>query len=119
MRAILLLLVSFCSFFFAYCVQQPANGTYSLSDNVQQVLSAFGLGTQDTSDLDNIQYLKRSIVFELSKRLSPQANITTDEDADFSIVNARYTDYKRPGYIVGVQVSEEKDVVETVGSQTP
>ncbi|KUJ20849.1 FAD/FMN-dependent oxygenase/oxidase [Mollisia scopiformis] len=112
MRRNIFLLIFFLSISFVHCTRTIVNKTYSLTTNVQHVLSLLGLGA--ASDPYDLQYLKRSIVSELSERLSPQANIITDEEAEFSIVNARYTDYKRPGYIVGVQVAEENDVVETV-----
>ncbi|KAH6652454.1 FAD binding domain-containing protein [Truncatella angustata] len=59
-------------------------------------------------------YLKLLLKEELQKRLSTSSNISLQGEEGFSIVDARYTDYKRPQYIAAVQVAEEQDVVEVV-----
>ncbi|TVY94337.1 FAD-linked oxidoreductase [Lachnellula willkommii] len=64
--------------------------------------------------LDATSYLKLSLKYELQKRLSPGARIVLEGDEDFSTFDARYTNYKRPTYIIAVQVAQEMDVVETV-----
>ncbi|KAI3320508.1 FAD binding domain-containing protein [Xylariaceae sp. AK1471] len=106
------LLVWGCSLHLVRCVTQGENGTYSFSSNLQHVLSSFGLGRGQ--EIHDREYLKRSIVSELSQRLSPQAIIKTEDDEGFAAMNERYTDYKRPTYIAGVLVAEENDVIETV-----
>ncbi|KAK8054298.1 FAD-linked oxidoreductase alt4 [Apiospora saccharicola] len=59
-------------------------------------------------------YAKISLKHELQKRLSKSAGVHLREEETFSLVDARYTNYKRPEYIAAVQVAEEKDVVEVV-----
>ena len=79
----------------------------------QQVMKFLGLGGQSQYDAHST-YLKQSIQAELKRRLSPSARIILDGDEDFHLVNARYTNYRRPTFIAGVKVAEERDVVETV-----
>ncbi|KAK7968042.1 FAD/FMN-dependent oxygenase/oxidase [Apiospora aurea] len=57
-------------------------------------------------------YAQISLKHELQKRLSKSAGVHLREEETFSLVDARYTNYKRPEYIAAVQVAEEKDVVE-------
>lgn len=74
------------------------------------------LGT--TSDFERIidhgDYLKLSMKHELQKRLSAKAGVFLQGEETFGVLDARYTDYKRPQYLAAVQVAEEKDVIETV-----
>ena len=93
--------------------QQAANETSSLDghgllDGQQQILAFPG------HDEPELWYLAHSAQLELKKRLSASAKIVIQGDEDFADVNSRYTNYKRPGYIAGVIVGEEKDVVETL-----
>lgn len=66
------------------------------------------------SDGGSLMYLTQSVQLELKKRLSPTAELFIKGDEGFQHMNARYTNYKRPSYIAGVKVAEEKDVIETV-----
>lgn len=77
----------------------------------QQVLTWTGGESQESS----IDYLKVSVKNELQRRLSPEARIVLQGEEEFETLDARYTNYKRPWYIAGVKVAEEKDVIETVG----
>ena len=79
----------------------------------QQVMRFLGMGGQTQDDVHST-YLKQSIQAELKRRLSPNSRILLDGDEDFHLVNARYTNYRRPTFIAGVKVVEENDVVETV-----
>ena len=88
----------------------------SLFQNITESLS-WPSAAQAVLGLGNERYSEsflQSIVSELPKRLSVGARVIVETDPDFDQVNARYTDYKRPTYIAGVQAQEEKDVVETV-----
>ncbi|KAI8625477.1 Glucooligosaccharide oxidase [Xylariaceae sp. FL1651] len=60
------------------------------------------------------EYLKLSVKTELQRRLSQEAGVFLEGEDAFSVLDARYTNYKRPDYIVAVQVAEEQDVIETV-----
>ncbi|KAI1851229.1 hypothetical protein JX266_003304 [Neoarthrinium moseri] len=60
------------------------------------------------------RYSKFSLKKELERRLSNKATISLAGDESFTILNARYSNYKRPEYIAVVQAAEENDVVETV-----
>ena len=79
----------------------------------QQLMKVLGLGRQCEDDTRST-YLKQSIRAELKQRLSPRARIFLNGDEGFHLVNARYTDYRRPTFIAGVKVAEERDVIETV-----
>lgn len=97
----------------ATSAQQATNETasvdgHSLYNGLQQIL---GFPDNDESEL---RYLAHSVQRELGKQLSPSAEVVIEGDEGFEYVNARYTDYKRPGYIAGVKVAEERDVVRTV-----
>lgn len=81
----------------------------------QQVLTWTGGESQESS----IEYLKISVKNELQKRLSSEASIVLQGEEEFETLDARYTNYKRPWYIAGVKVAEEKDVIETVGFVFP
>lgn len=102
------------SFFFLFLTAGVSS--FSLHQNITQSVSwpgasqvALGLEIERSSES-----LSLSIVSELPRRLSVGAHVIVEKDPDFDEVNARYTDYKRPVYIAGVQVQEEKDVIETV-----
>ncbi|MCJ1351085.1 MAG: hypothetical protein MMC33_001067 [Icmadophila ericetorum] len=69
-----------------------------------------GEGSEDAG----LGYLKRSIQFELKRRLSSKAKLVIEGEDGFQHVNARYSDYKRPWYIAGVRVANEADAIETV-----
>ncbi|KAI8949861.1 Glucooligosaccharide oxidase [Xylaria longipes] len=69
---------------------------------------------QDLSAATDATYLQLSLKNELTKRLSSEARITLEGEENFTEFDARYTNYKRPQYIVAVQVAEEQDVVETI-----
>lgn len=89
----------------------PGTLPKSLYNYAQQALAYVG---READENVTLSYLKQSISSELSKRLSTLAQVVVHGGEDFESVNARYTDYLRPGYIAGVKVAEEKDVVETV-----
>lgn len=59
--------------------------------------------------------LEISIKQELSLRLSDGAQVILPDEDAFAEVNERYSNYKRPGYLAGVTVKTEQDVVEAVG----
>lgn len=69
---------------------------------------------QDLPAATDATYLQLSVKHELTKRLSHEARIVLEGEEDFTKFDARYTNYKRPQYIVAVQVAEEQDIVETV-----
>ncbi|KAJ5087784.1 FAD binding domain-containing protein, partial [Penicillium angulare] len=60
------------------------------------------------------EYLRLSLKHELPKRLSARAAVTFQGEEQFTALDARYTNYKRPQYIAIVQPAEERDVVESV-----
>ena len=99
---------------FAISSELSYHGTLpkSLYNYAQQALGYVG---READENVTLSYLKQSVSTELSKRLSTLAQIVVHGEEGFESVNARYTDYLRPSYIVGVKVAEEKDVVETVG----
>ena len=77
----------------------------------QQIMAySGGEGSEDAG----LGYLKRSIQFELKRRLSSKAKLVIEGEDGFQHVNARYSDYKRPWYIAGVRVANEADAIETV-----
>ncbi|KAL9612459.1 MAG: hypothetical protein Q9167_002931 [Letrouitia subvulpina] len=76
----------------------------------QQVLTWTGGESQESS----IDYLKVSVKNELQRRLSSDARIVLQGEEEFETLDVRYTNYKRPWYIAGVKVAEERDVIETV-----
>lgn len=100
----------------AMCSRLDANtsGSFSWRNGVQAVL---GLAASNESQGVNSDALLRSIAAELPGRLSVGARVIIEGADDFDLVNARYTEYRRPTYIAGVQVREEIDVVETVGDR--
>ncbi|KAL4941794.1 hypothetical protein BDV06DRAFT_222784 [Aspergillus oleicola] len=87
-----------------------------LVSDSHQILSYFTTPSISGSNATNleIEYLTRSIQVELSRRLSQTAQVFIAGEEGFNDVNARYTDYQRPQYIVGVKPKIEQDVVETV-----
>ena len=96
-----------------------ANATSSISPSgsglygAQQIMQFLGFSGQN-HDEPQSAYLQQSIQVELKRRLSPNARIFLDGEEEFHLVDARYTNYRRPIYIAGVKVAEERDVVETV-----
>jgi hypothetical protein len=83
-----------------------------IRDQQQQVLE--GAAGHSPYSLTSAEYLRLSLKQELSSRLSPEAAIFLEGSEDFAVLDARYTNYKRPDYIAAVKVAEEKDVIETV-----
>ncbi|KAL8767029.1 MAG: hypothetical protein Q9194_006104 [Teloschistes cf. exilis] len=70
--------------------------------------------TSRPPDVAQTKYLQQSIRSELTRRLSPGAQILLDGDENFHVVNERYTNYQRPSFIAGIKVAAEDDVVEVV-----
>jgi hypothetical protein len=85
----------------------------SESRGEQEALTWTGVNEQDFAA--DMNYLKFSLKHELQKRLSSKARIFLEGEEEFKTLDARYTNYKRPWYIAAIQVTEEADVVETVG----
>ncbi|KAI1175677.1 Glucooligosaccharide oxidase [Nemania sp. FL0916] len=85
-----------------------------MSGENQHVFTLTGDQQQDLPAATHIRYLQLSMKLELTKRLSPGARVILEGDEHFTDLNERYTNYKRPQYILAVQVAEEKDVVETI-----
>ena len=83
-------------------------GSRGLYDGLQQIFTVPG------DDDVGLLYLAHSVQLELGKQLSPSAQVLIEGDEGFQPVIARYTNYKRPGYIAGVRVAEEEDVVKVV-----
>jgi hypothetical protein len=93
----------------------------SFAENASIHNPALGVGGQqflspvsDDADAFSLNYLKVTIKRELQLRLSPKARIILEGEDEFAILDVRYTNYKRPGYIAAVQPAVAQDVVETV-----
>lgn len=101
------------------CRALGENASVILSPTIdgQQVLAASSVGFDGLDDEKQAYFYRSTIKRELQKRLSPGSDVHLEGEDTFAVVNARYTDYKRPQYIAVVQVAEEKDVVETVSLQ--
>lgn len=95
---------------------QPRTGLSSENGSIPLIADLLGFGGAGTHDESAALYLKQSIRAELANRLSPTAKVVFDGDEGFEHSNGRYTNYKRPTYIAGVQISTEQDVIETVRS---
>ena len=96
-----------------------ANATSSSSasllavNGAQQVMEMLGFDGADQREAHDT-FTRDSIRAELQQRLSSNARLLLPGDQDFHIIDERYTNYRRPTFIAGVQVAEERDVVETV-----
>ncbi|KAL8669474.1 MAG: hypothetical protein Q9168_005936 [Polycauliona sp. 1 TL-2023] len=96
-----------------------ANATTTNSASVlalngaQQVMKLLGFDGTDQGEAHDT-FMRESIRAELQQRLSSNARLLLPGDQDFHIIDERYTNYRRPTFIAGVQVAEERDVVETV-----
>ncbi|KAI4256800.1 MAG: hypothetical protein LQ352_001925 [Teloschistes flavicans] len=112
----ILLVVTFSANLHCLEIINSTNGVHANGFHVygaQHVMKFLGLTSRQPDDA-KITYLKQSIQSELTRRLSPAARIILDRDEDFHLVNERYTDYRRPSFIAGIQVAVENDVVEVV-----
>lgn len=112
----ILLVVAFSANLHCLDNTNSTNGVHVSGFNAygaQHVLKFLGLTSRQPDDA-RITYLKQSIHFELTRRLSPAARIILDGDEEFHLVNERYTNYQRPSFIAGIKVAVEKDVVEVV-----
>jgi hypothetical protein len=91
------------------------NASISYSSGAQQKILGW-TESPESQDESYYKYLKWSIKQELQQRLSAGARIVLGGEDEFSALDVRYTNYKRPSYIAAVQAAEENDVIETVST---
>lgn len=92
------------------------NASISYMPTAPDQQAVFGATGDFQRNIHHDDYLRLGMKHELSKRLSAKAGVYLQGEETFGVLDARYTDYKRPQYLAAVQVAEEKDVIETVKS---